>query len=38
VIEQVWRCTGRPKSIGMRDALQGRDRASFEMQLEIDLE
>jgi len=34
VIEQVWRCTGRLRSIKLRDALGGRDRASLEMNLE----
>jgi len=34
VIEWVWRCTWRPKSSELRDALGGRDRASSEMHVE----
>jgi len=31
VIDQVWRCTGRPQLIKFGDALGGRDRANLEM-------
>jgi len=34
VIERVWRCTWRPRSIELRDALGGRDGATLEMHLE----
>ena len=34
VIERVWRCTCRMRLSELRDALGGRDRASFEMHLE----
>jgi len=34
VIERVWRSTWRLRSSELRDALGGRDRASFEMHLE----
>jgi len=34
VIERVERCTWKPRSSELRDALGGRDRASLEMQLE----
>jgi len=34
VIEQVWRCTGRPRSSELRDALGGHDRSSLEMHWE----
>jgi len=38
MIERVWRCTWRPRSSELRDALGGRDRASLEMQLETVIE
>jgi len=38
VIERVWRCTLRPRSSQLRDALGGRDRASLEMHLEAVIE
>ena len=38
VIEPVWRCTLRPRSSELRDALGGRDRARLEMQLETEIE
>jgi len=31
VIERVWRCTSRPRSSELRDALGGRDQSSVEM-------
>ena len=34
VIERVERCTWKPRSSELRDALGGRDRPSLEMQLE----
>jgi len=34
VIERVWRCTWRPRSSELRDALGDRDRASLDMHLE----
>ena len=34
VIEQVWRCTWRPRSSALRDALGSRDKASLEMHLQ----
>jgi len=36
VIEQVWRCTWRPRLSELRAALGGGDRASLEMHLEAD--
>jgi len=33
-IELVWRCTWKPRSSELRDALGGRDRASLEMHLD----
>jgi len=38
VIERVWRCTWRPRSSELRDALGGRDRASLDMHLEAVIE
>ena len=38
VIEQVWRCTGRPRSSELRDILRGSDRATLEMHLEAVIE
>jgi len=38
IIERDWRCTWRPKSSELRDALSGRDRDSLEMQLETEIE
>jgi hypothetical protein len=39
VIERVWRCTWRPRSSELRDALSGYDRARLEEYLEaVDLE
>jgi hypothetical protein len=38
VIELVWRCTWRPKSSELRDALGGRDRSSVEMHWEAKIE
>jgi hypothetical protein len=38
-IQRVWRCTRRPRSIELRDALQGHDRARLEKYLDVvDLE
>jgi len=37
-IERVWRCIWRPRSSELRDALEGRDRASLEMHLEAVIE
>jgi len=37
VIEQVWRCTWRLWSSELRDALEGRDRASLEMHMEAEI-
>jgi len=38
-IERVWRCTWRPRSSELRDALSGYDRARLEEDLEaVDLE
>jgi len=37
VIERVWRCTGRPRSSELRDALGGRNPASLEMHLEAEI-
>jgi len=34
VIDQVWRCTWRPRSRELRDALGGRDRSSLEIHWE----
>jgi len=36
IIERVWRCTLRLRSSELRDALAGRDRATFEMHLETE--
>jgi len=38
VIERVWRCTWRPRSSELRDALGGRDRSSLEMCWEAEVE
>jgi len=38
VIEQVWRCSWRPGSSELRDALRGRDRASIDMNWEATTE
>jgi len=38
VIERVGRCTWRPRSNELRNALGGRDRASLEMQTETETE
>jgi hypothetical protein len=38
VFELVWRCTWRPRSSELRDALGGRDRASLEMDLEAEID
>jgi len=38
VINQVWKCTGRPRWSELRDALGGRDRASLEMHWEAEME
>ena len=38
VIERVGRCTGRPRSSELRDAIVGRDRVSSEMHLEARIE
>jgi len=35
VIELVWRCSWRPKSGELRDALGGRDRSSLQMHWEV---
>jgi hypothetical protein len=37
VIERVWRCTWRPRLSELRDAIGGRDRASWEMSLEAEI-
>jgi len=37
-IELVWRCTWRPRSSELRDALGGRDRSSVEMHWEAVIE
>jgi len=37
-IELVWRCTWRPRSSELRDALGGRDRSSLEMHWEAEIE
>jgi hypothetical protein len=37
VIERVWRCTGRPGSSELRDALGGRIRASLELHFEAEI-
>jgi len=34
MIEQVWRCTWRPRLSELRDALGGRDRASWGIHFE----
>jgi len=38
IIELVWRCTWRPRSSELRDALGGRDRSSLEMHWEAVIE
>ena len=38
VIERVWRCNWRPRLSELREALEGRDRASLDMQLEAEIE
>jgi len=38
VTERVWRCTWRPRSSELRDALWGCDRVSLEMHLEAKIE
>jgi hypothetical protein len=38
VIKLVWRCTWRPRSSELRDALGGRDRWSLEMHWEAAIE
>jgi hypothetical protein len=38
VIKLVWRCTWRPRSSELKDALGGRDRSSLEMHLEAEVE
>jgi len=38
VIERVWRCTWRPRSSELRDALGGRDRATLDMHLDAVIE
>jgi len=38
MIELVWRCTWRPRSSELRDALGGRDRSSLEMHWEAVIE
>ena len=38
VIDRVWRCTCRPRSSALRDALGGHDRASLVMHLEPEIE
>jgi len=37
-IERVWRCNGRLRFSELRDALEGRDRASLEMQSEPEID
>jgi len=36
MLEAVWRCSWRPRSSELRDALCGHDQASLEMQLETE--
>ena len=38
VIERVWRCTWRPRSSELRDALRGRNQSSLEMHWEAVIE
>jgi len=38
VIDRVWRCTGRPRSSELRDALGGCGRATLEMHSEAEME
>jgi hypothetical protein len=39
MIKRVWRCTSRPRSSDLREALSGYDRARLEEYLEaVDLE
>ena len=38
VIELLWRCTWRPRSTELRDAIGGRDRSSLEMHWEAVIE
>jgi len=38
VIERDWRCTRRPRSSELRDALGGGDRARLEMHFEAVIE
>jgi len=38
VIELVWRCTWRPRSSELTDALGGRDRSRFETHWEAEVE
>jgi hypothetical protein len=37
MIEQIWRCTWRPRLSELRDTLGDCDRVSLEMQLEIEI-
>jgi hypothetical protein len=38
VIELVWRCTWRPRSSELRDALGHRDQSGLEMHWEAEVE
>ena len=38
VIERVWRCTWRPRSSQLRDALGGHNHATLEMHWEAEIQ